>query len=254
MIFEVNPGFKNVTDKVKSIFRNFDEKGTDFMVGERNKIKIFEADGIKINVKSFKIPNKINQFVYKYFRKSKARRSFEFAGILLQKGIGTPAPVAFEENFDFFGLQRSFYASLHQDYDLTFRELVEIKDFPDEENILRQFTRFSYKMHEAGIEFKDHSPGNTLIKKTGDGQYQFYLVDLNRMNFHDSMSTGLRMKNLSRLTPKKEMVRIMSDEYASVSGENPEKLFELLWDYTSKFQSKYHRKLNAKAKLKSIFK
>src|SRR5690606_41915767 len=66
----------------------------------------------KINIKSFKIPNKLNQFVYKYFRKSKARRSFEFATILLQKGIGTPAPVAFMENFNGLGLQKSFYASL----------------------------------------------------------------------------------------------------------------------------------------------
>lgn len=254
MIFEVNPDFKNLTSKINSIFQNFDEKGVDFMVGERNKIKVFESDGVKINVKSFKIPNKINQFVYKYFRKSKARRSFEFANILLKKGIGTPTPLAFEENFNSFGLQRSFYASIHQDYDLTFRELVEIKDFPDEENILRQFTRFSYKMHEAGIEFKDHSPGNTLIKKIGETQYDFYLVDLNRMNFHESMSTELRMKNLSRLTPKKEMVKIMSEEYASISKGNSEKLFELLWDYTSKFQTKYHRKLNAKTKLKSVFK
>jgi len=205
-------------------------------------------------VKSFKIPNKINQFVYKYFRKSKARRSYEFANILLERGIGTPTPVAFQENFDRLGLQRSFYASIHQDYDLTYRELVEIKDFPEEELILRQFTRFCYKMHEAGIEFKDHSPGNTLIKKTGENRYEFYLVDLNRMKFHDSMSIELRMKNLSRLTPKKEMVKIMADEYAGASGENPDQLFELLWDFTSKFQTKYHRKLKAKTKLKSMLK
>lgn len=254
MIFEVSPDFKNLASKIQSVFQNFDEEGTDYIIGERNIIKIFEVDALKINVKSFKIPNKLNQFVYKYFRKSKARRSFEFANILLQKGIGTPTPIAFQENFNAFGLQKSFYASIHQDYDLTFRELVEIKDFPEEEDILRQFTRFCYKMHEAGVEFKDHSPGNTLIKKTAENQYEFYLVDLNRMNFHDSMNIELRMKNLSRLTPKKEMVKIMADEYAKVSGENLSDLFELLWDFTSKFQTKYHRKLKAKTKLKSMLK
>ena len=254
MIFEINPDFKPFQQEIQKAFQDFDQSGMDFIVGERNHIKIFEIGSQKVNIKSFKIPNKLNQFVYKHFRKSKARRSFEFANVLLQKGIGTPTPVAFQENFNTWGLEKSFYASLHQDYDLTFRELVEIKDFPDEELILRQFTRFCYKMHEAGIEFKDHSPGNTLIKKTAEDHYEFYLVDLNRMNFHESMNIELRMKNLSRLTPKKEMVQIMAEEYAEISGENPQKLLELLWGFTEDFQRRYHRKLRTKQKLKSYLK
>ncbi len=253
MTFEVNPDFKKLEKEIHSVFQNFEKSGEDFIIGERNRIKIFKINGHKINVKSFKIPNKINQFVYKYFRKSKARRSFEYATVLLKKGIGTPTPIAFMENFKGFGLQSSFYASVHQEYDLTFRELVEIKDFPEEELILRKFTRFCYKIHEAGIEFKDHSPGNTLIKKSENGTYEFYLVDLNRMNFHQNMSIELRMKNLSRLTPKKEMVRIMAEEYAAISNEDPDKLFHLLWNYTETFQEKYHRKLRTKQKIKSLF-
>ena len=35
-------------------------------------------------IKAFKIPNVINQIVYRYFRKSKARRSFEYATKLYQ--------------------------------------------------------------------------------------------------------------------------------------------------------------------------
>lgn|SRR5690606_21629950 len=252
MIFEVNPDFKPFQQEIQKAFQDFDHSGVDFILGERNHIKIFEIGSQKVNIKSFKIPNKLNQFVYKHFRKSKARRSFEFANVLLQKGIGTPTPVAFQENFNPWGLEKSFYASLHQEYDLTYRELVEIKNYPEEEIILRQFTRFCYKMHQAGIEFKDHSPGNTLIKKIDENQYEFFLVDLNRMNFHESMDLELRMKNLSRLTPKEEMVKIMADEYAILSNENPDELFQMLWKFTSNFQTKYHRKLKTKQKLKSI--
>src|SRR5690554_8003765 len=133
MIFEVNPAFKHRQQEIQTVFQQFENSGTDFIVGERNHIKLFEIGGQTINVKSFKIPNKLNQFVYKHFRKSKARRSFEFANVLLQKGIGTPTPVAFQENFNTWGLEKSFYASLHQDYDLTYRELVEIKNYPDQE-------------------------------------------------------------------------------------------------------------------------
>jgi hypothetical protein len=44
------------------------------------------------------VPHLINKIVYKKFRKSKARRSYEYATLLLDKGIGTPQPIAFLEN------------------------------------------------------------------------------------------------------------------------------------------------------------
>lgn len=250
MIFKVNPQFNSIENQIRDAFLNFDTSGKDFVNGKRNTIKIFEIQPYQINVKSFKVPNIINQLVYRFVRKSKARRSFEFANILLERGIGTPTPIAYLEQYEGWSLKRSFYASEHQEYDLTFRELVEIPTYPDHENILRQFTQFCFLMHEKGIEFKDHSPGNTLIKKMSDGKYQFFLVDLNRMNFHASMDIDLRMKNLSRLTPKKEMVELMCNEYAKVSGYDETKLVELLWDYTSKFQVKYHRKQKIKKKFK----
>jgi hypothetical protein len=77
------------------------DSGTLFGDGQRNKIKLFELEGNTINIKSFKIPNLINKIVYKYFRKSKARRSFEFATILLENKIGTPQPIAYYENSNF---------------------------------------------------------------------------------------------------------------------------------------------------------
>jgi hypothetical protein len=170
---------------------------------------------------------------------------------LLERGIGTPQPIAFLENFNFLGLRDSYYASEHLTTDLTYRELVEIPDYPDRDNILRQFTRFSFGLHEKGIEFLDHSPGNTLIKKKQDGNYEFFLVDLNRMEFHESMSFEMRMKNLCRLTPLKEMVAVMSNEYAKFYKEESEqRIFETLWKYTADFQEKFYRKKRLKKKLK----
>lgn len=87
--------------------------------------------------------------------------------------------------------------------ELTFRELVEIPDFQEHDKILRQFTKFCFDLHEKGVEFLDHSPGNTLIKKIDENNYAFYLVDLNRMNFHNQMDFEQRMNNFRRLTPKK---------------------------------------------------
>lgn len=224
--------------------------GTVFGNGDRNVIKLFELDGKTINIKSFKVPHLINKIVYKNFRKSKARRSYEYATLLGEKGIGTPQPIAFLEKFNWIGLQDSYYASEHLAAELTFRELVEIPDYPDHENILRQFTRFSFDLHEKGIEFMDHSPGNTLIKKVSENQYQFFLVDLNRMNFHESMGFDMRMKNLSRLTPKKEMIAIMSDEYAKLYSKSSTEIFQKMWGATSDFQAAFAKKHKMKKKLK----
>lgn len=241
--------YQEFLSQVKDIFHNFNSKGEIFIKGSRNSIKLFKLGDKTVNVKSFKKPNLINKIAYKYFRKSKARRSFEYASVLKEKGIGTPEPIAFYENSDFIGLKESYYACEHLICDLTYRELVET-DYPDAENILRQFTHFTFDMHEKGIEFLDHSPGNTLIINDGNGKYSFYLVDLNRMKFHSYLDFNTRMKNLSKITPKEEMIAIMSNEYAKLSGIDEERVFKTMWQLTQDFQYRFYRKKRIKKKLK----
>lgn len=236
---------------ILGFIQNFKSSGELFGNGDRNKIKLFKLDGKTINIKSFKVPNLINKIAYKYFRKSKARRSFEYATILLEKGIGTPAPLAFLENFNFLGLKDSYYVSEHLVTELTYRELVEIPDFVEHDRILRQFTKFCFDLHEKGVEFLDHSPGNTLIKKIDENNYAFFLVDLNRMNFHSQMSFEQRMNNFRRLTPKKEMIAVMSNEYSKFYTEkNETEIFEKMWQATVDFQESFAKKKRLKKKLK----
>lgn len=251
MNFKVNPIFENNTDSILNCIKAFNDNGILFGNGDRNKIKLFELKEKTINIKSFKIPNIINKIAYKYFRKSKARRSFEYATILLEKGIGTPEPIAFLENFNSLGLKDSYYVSEHLATELTFRELVEVPDYPNHDIILRQFSKFCFDLHQKGVEFLDHSPGNTLIKKVEENKYAFFLVDLNRMNFHQDMNFEQRMKNLCRLTPKKEMVATMSNEYAKFYREkNEAEIFEKMWHATEKFQESFAKKKRLKKKLK----
>lgn len=236
---------------VFELIKNFNESGRLFDDRKRNKIKIFEKDGLSINVKSFKIPNFINKLVYRYFRDSKAKRSYLFANKLIEYGIGTPKPLAYLEHATFFGLLDSYYISEHLAADLTFRELVEIPDYPEHAIILQQFMHFCFELHEKGIEFLDHSPGNTLIVKTSPGQYRFYLVDLNRMQFHTQLPFEMRMKNLSRLTPKKEMVEQMGIYYAEkYTVKTPAEIVERLWFYTQEFQEAFARKIRMKQQIK----
>ncbi|MCA0132095.1 lipopolysaccharide kinase InaA family protein [Winogradskyella alexanderae] len=240
--------FESKTKKLDEIIENFDSQGKDFGQQDRNTLKLFELDDDTINVKSFKVPNFINQFAYRFFRKSKAQRSFEYANKLMKLGIGTPQPIAYYEYTTPFLFKNSFYISKQLDVDLTYRELTLDLNFPEHEQILRAFTRFTYFLHEKGVNFLDHSPGNTLIRKKGDS-YEFFLVDLNRMEFKN-LSLKERIENFRRLTTHKSMVEVMSDEYAKCSGTDKDKIFELMWLATEDFQKAYHRRRNLKKKLK----
>lgn len=250
MKYLINSKFKDLQVSIIFFIDNFSNSGKNFVIGQRNSIKLFNIDGIDVSVKSFKKPNLINKIVYRYFRKSKARRSFEFASKLMDLGIGTPQPVAFFENYDIIGLKDSYYACVHLENVFEFREIVQNKNFENRDEILRQFTKFTFDMHQKGVEFLDHSPGNTLIKDNYDGTYSFYLVDLNRMKFHESIDFQTRMNNLSHLTPQKEMIAVMSNEYAQLLGVNESLVFETMWKMTESFQFRYHRKKRIKKKLK----
>jgi len=244
----------NMNDNLLEIINNFDSSGNDYIIGNRNKIKTFDYNGNLINVKSFQVPMFINGLIYKFIRKSKAERSFINASLLISKNIGTPKPIAFYEKFSGLLLKESYYFSEHLLPDYVFKDIF----YPNKKNIseldieiiLRGVARFTFNLHENGIEFLDHSPGNTLIKKNINGNFDYFLVDLNRMVFHKKMTFDIRMKNLCRLTPSKEMIKIISNEYAKISGESEILIFESIWKKTSDFQFKFQRKQRLKNKLK----
>lgn len=248
MNFTIGKKYTHFETQLSAHIDSFDTTGVQFGDAGRNMIKLFDLEGERINVKSFKVPNLINQVVYNFFRKSKAQRSFEYASNLLSLDIGTPTPIAFYERPTILLFKKSYYISQHLNCDLTYRELTTNLEYPDSEQIIRAFTRFTFDLHEKGVNFLDHSPGNTLITKTNDC-YNFSLVDLNRMKF-GNMDFKTRITNFAKLTIHKSIIEIMSDEYAKLIHADYDKVFDLMWDATEKFQMKSKRKSDLKKKLK----
>lgn len=244
----VNSSFLSEKNQILNMINDFDNTGLKLGNQKRNTIKIFNVKSKKINIKSFRAPTFFNSLIYNNFRKSKAQRSYEYANKLISLGIMTPSPIGYVQNSSLFRLKRSYYVSKHLDYDFTFREVSSDLSFDDSVNILKAFTRFTYKLHEKGVNFLDHSPGNTLIKKTNNN-YDFYLVDLNRMAF-TKMTLSSRIKNFSRLSYNKDIVKIMSSEYAKCIGVSSEFVFELMWEQVKIFRQKVNRKRKFKSLLK----
>ena len=247
MKFHLQESFEPFHKDILQSIHNFNEYEAAYGTGKRNSVKKIDLSDKTIIIKSFKVPNFINQIIYRFIRKSKAQRSYEFASKLLERGINTPAPIAFLEKYSILGLTKSYYISEFVDCHLTYRELTNQLDYPEHEAILLAFTKFTYDLHQKEINFLDHSPGNTLIVKKNKS-FEFYLVDLNRMQF-GKLNFKARMKNFSKLTRHKDIVQIMSEEYAMLSEEPYEKIFKTMWYYTQHF----HQKFDRKKRLKKMF-
>ena len=206
----INENFKNFKNSINECLENFQSDQYKIIKNERNTLKIVNIEGKKLVIKSFKIPNFINKVIYTFFRKSKARRSYEYANKLVTHNINTPKPVAYYEKKKYFLLTKSYYICEYIDYDFTFKDFIKNKfEF---KLITKLFAEFTYSIHEKNINFLDNTPGNTLIVKQNN-TFDFYLVDLNRMKF-ERMTFKRRMKNLSKLTIDKKLIKAISTEYS----------------------------------------
>jgi lipopolysaccharide kinase (Kdo/WaaP) family protein len=233
--------------QIETVLKSISKKGTVVYKG-RNTVKSIAVAKEEWNIKIFKRPHFVNKIVYRFFRKSKAQRSYEFAQYLLDKGFLTPKPIAYAENRQGLFLLDSFYFSEQLDYDLTFRELITDTKFPDRKNILEQFTEFTYNLQVAGIHFIDHSPGNTLIVKDKKGKYKFYLVDLNRMRF-GHLSYEQRIQNFARLSLTDEMIEIIAVKYAAIANKDFEEVYADMLNVCRAAADKRARKAALKKKV-----
>jgi hypothetical protein len=245
----IHSKYKSKEETILQLVANFFEEGDVIVEGARNTIKSnFLADE-KVNIKFFQKPGIFKSIIYSFFRSTKAKRSFDYANYLLDHTILTPFPIAYVENRSSLGLLKdSYYICQQIDYDFTIRELIHDPLFPDRNIILEQFTAFTFSMHEANVNFLDHSPGNTLVVKKDSGKYEFYLIDLNRMNFK-KLSIEERMDNFKKMWLSKAMVKVVAKAYAKLSNQPEEKLHAILLEKSTQFKRKITKKKYLKRKI-----
>lgn len=224
MKIRINKEYEQYRQFIEETPQKFELEGKT-IYKSRNEIKCFEVGDITLNVKSYKIPIFINRIIYTWFRKSKARRAFEYALKLMEKGIKTPTPIAYIEMKKGGLLHRSYFISIHEPLDGCMRIF---NDF-DENNegkieIIKEFARFTAKLHESEVLHYDYSPGNILygkIAEEGENQYTFSLIDINRMQFRP-VSVEMAGENFSRMRGNEEFFRLFATEYALARKSNVE--------------------------------
>lgn len=244
----LNPKFSALESFMQELPERFEKEGNALYKG-RNEIRVFEYEGLKLNVKSFKIPHFINKIAYAYLRGSKAKHSFEYALKIRDCGAETPEPVACVELWKSGLFDRSYYVSLHHQYDFTIRDLIGF-DFPDKENILKQFAVFTYeKLHKNSIHHLDYSRGNILIQKLENLQYDFSIVDINRMKF-ERMDYIKGLKNFAQIWANEDELEVVAREYARINNKNEDEASKLL----IQFDKEHKEKIERKKRFKKLFK
>lgn len=61
----INPAYRRFEDFVRRVPRIFSEEGKTIYKA-RNEIKVFEVDGVELNVKRYRVPHLINRVIYRF--------------------------------------------------------------------------------------------------------------------------------------------------------------------------------------------
>lgn len=242
----LNPKYENFKNDLLNIQKLF--AFADGSIHKaRNELKIIELNGIKCVVKSFKIPHIINRIAYTFFRDGKAKKSYLNAIKLTQLEVNTPEPIGIIEFFNSGLLSQSYFISVYEAYDFTIREVFHHK-IEDYEEVLKQFAKFTYEIHQKGIWHVDYSLGNILITKQKNAPYMFSLVDINRMQFKE-IPAEQGLKNFNKFWAKdtKDLLTI-AKEYAKLANFDEEKAIQIIVEEARTLQARVNLKRKLKGK------
>jgi len=240
MKYELNPQLPEYEVLLQDIKTIFSVSG-ELIYKKRNEIKNIVYDDVSWNVKSFATPNIINKIIYSFFRLGKAQRSYQYSQKIAEF---VPEPLGYVEYYHFGFLNESYFISKEFNYDLTIREILFDYDALEKRNILKSFAKFTFLLHEAGINHLDYSPGNILIKKEKEG-YVFKIVDINRMRF-EKMDMQKRAKNFSKIWLKDEDLEAIIKEYVCFAPYDYEEMVKLALMYSRKHKEKANFKKHLK--------
>ncbi len=236
---------KSLIDNIEDHF----QRSSEVLYDQRNQIRVVSFEGEDYVVKSFKVPNIINQLAYRYLRPSKAKRSYEYS-LKLGKSY-CPEAISYIEHYKGVLLSKSYYISKRYCYDFTIRPVLLDKDFnPDKrKQVLKELAYFTYTLHENNILHNDYSYGNILIKKREAAhksqEYEFNIVDVNRMQFK-KLTLDERLNNFARLSADDDAMEIMMSNYA----QHIQKPKESILSKAKFFRDEFTRKRVLKNKMR----
>ena len=213
-------GFEEMTGFIRKLPEVFKKEGF-FLRKSRNQLKVIEVNNVKLCIKKFGRPTLANIFIYSFFRKTKAERSFLFARKLLQYGIHTPQPIGYIEFKNKWAiLKQSYYICIYEESLFTMN-FVFNNTILNKEKVIKQFVDFAVDgLHANGVFHKDFNGANTMVSKDDKGNYQYSVVDLNRIKFNQKMGHRKSIKHLTKTCSDPYSLAKIGEFYANKLKED----------------------------------
>lgn len=183
MRIHIHPDYEFLRSDIKRIVAGH-YKVDKVFCNRRNVVEKITVAGKEFVLKRYKRPTIPNCIAYTLFRKSKARRAYEYALRLLKNGISTPFPVAYVEE--------KRYGFFHTGYLLTeYMNLptlaqINVEELPFEQlhKLELDLISFTILLQEKRILPLDYNPSNIFYSyDERTGHFSFALTDINRMKF-----------------------------------------------------------------------
>lgn len=219
----------NQNETIRRLARRLLKKGmpeeAEIIYNGRNEIGVVNG----LCIKSFKKPGRVKALIYGTVRHPKAERAFFAAGRLRELGIDTPAPRALVICSKGLSISRTYYVC---DYYTDYQTLRGVESRADFSELAHALAAFMKKIHAAGVLLKDFSIGNVLFRRNEAGEFEFAVVDINRIRF----GVNDRRKLLSafgKILETREGVQRLAEEYAAGTPFAAEDLVEI-YDRTQK--------------------
>ena len=131
----------------------------------RNTVERVRFGDKEFVIKKYKRPALINCLIYTWFRKSKARRAFEYAELFLQRGIETASPVAYIEIKKNGFFHTGYFISEYIPYPLI-GDIGETGMDEEEKQLLTQdLVSFTLQLHLHKIVPLDYNPQQYILSQ-----------------------------------------------------------------------------------------
>lgn len=226
----INPEFESFRSFVSELTDRFEKEGETIYEG-RNMLKVYHINGLDIVVKSFKKPHIINKIAYSFFRESKAQRSYLYALDLLKRGVDTPVPIAYINEYKNALLSRSYYISIYR------KEAKVVAPYmcgeTEDKQMLRDMVRFIAELHRSDVLHLDLSPGNILLEKH-EGINKFTIIDINRLKIC-KIDQKTAFMNFARLARNQKVSTELAEMYAECRGWDTQECVEQINKYSDDF-------------------
>lgn len=229
----VAEGYSDCRDFFYAMPALFQSEEGEIIYNRRNQLRRIKYGEHVFVVKSYQRPHLLNQIVYGILRSTKAKRAFDYALMLREKGIGAPEPVAYyTERFLGLFLTKSYFISQNSVLPYTYNDIIAQRfDAAEEREYLTAIAQTTATLHELGMIHTDYSRGNILFGRIA-GKVEVELIDLNRLRFH-AVDIIEGCQNFSERLPATERQRrIMSEVYAKERGFDAEECYRLMTKYS----------------------